>query len=212
MDLEQVTNRRTPSQYRSRTRVTIILDTVKTLIEEKGIEQLKVNDIAERANTSMGSIYQYFSNKDSMVLALAEYFAETIRGIIDHNMRELNSFNDLRRFMLKNFDDIYRLHKNEPALRQIWFDSINPELNRLAIIDSQINADKIYHRLVEQFEPADKALLRRFILLICYQFGNMMRLCFENDDSTPEQFRDLFIDIMATSAPNYLREIKAQGK
>ena len=206
MDLEQVTNRRSPSQHRSRARVTMILKTVKILIEEKGIEHLKVADIAKRADTSMGSIYQYFSNKDAIVLALAEHFTETIHGIVDHNLLELNTFDDLRRFMLKNFDDIYRLHRNEPALRQIWFDSINPELNRLAIADCQINTEKIYHRLVDHFEPTDKALLRRFILLMCYQFGNIIRLCFETDESTPEQFRDLFIDMMVVNAPEYLRE------
>ena len=63
MDLKQATNRRNPRQHRSKERVAIILEAVKALIEENGIANLKINDIAKRANTSPSSIYQYFSDK-----------------------------------------------------------------------------------------------------------------------------------------------------
>lgn len=205
MDLQQVTNRRSPAQSRSRARVTIILQAVKSLIEEKGIGNLKMTDIAKRANTSSGSIYQYFSDKDTLVLSLAEHFIDQIHAILDNNLAELKSFSDITRVFEKNFDDIYRLHKNEPALREIWFDAINPELSKLAIRDCEINTDKIYHKLLELREPEDRDQLKRYILLLTTQFAAAMRLCFASDAGTPEQFRDIFIDIMVSSAPGYFK-------
>ncbi|WP_163372503.1 TetR/AcrR family transcriptional regulator [Endozoicomonas acroporae] len=205
MDLQQVTNRRSPAQSRSRARVTVILQAVKSLIEEKGIGNLKMTDIAKRANTSSGSIYQYFSDKDTLILSLAEHFIDQIHAILDNNLAELKSFSDITRVFEKNFDDIYRLHKNEPALREIWFDSINPELSKLAIRDCEINTDKIYHKLLELGEPEDRDQLKRYILLLTTQFAAAMRLCFASDAGTPEQFRDIFIDIMVSSAPGYFK-------
>ncbi|MGO0308927.1 TetR/AcrR family transcriptional regulator [Endozoicomonas acroporae] len=205
MDLQQVTNRRSPAQSRSRARVTVILQAVKSLIEEKGIGNLKMTDIAKRANTSSGSIYQYFSDKDTLILSLAEHFIDQIHAILDSNLAELKSFSDITRVFEKNFDDIYRLHKNEPALREIWFDSINPELSKLAIRDCEINTDKIYHKLLELGEPEDRDQLKRYILLLTTQFAAAMRLCFASDAGTPEQFRDIFIDIMVSSAPGYFK-------
>lgn len=212
MDLEQITNRRSPSQQRSRVRVNMILATARTLIEEKGIRHLTVSEIAKRANTSMGSIYQYFSNKEAIILSLAEFFMEQIRDITDNNLLDLHTGEDLQRFLSKNFEDIYQLHKNEPALRQIWFDSITPELNRLAINDCQINADRIYNQLLIRFQPVDKTLLRRFILMMCTQFGTVMRLCFQSDEGTPEQFRDIFVDMMTANVPLYLQQNSDIGR
>ena len=190
----------------------MILATAKALIEEKGIRHLTVSQIAERANTSMGSIYQYFSNKEAIIMALAEFFMEQIRDITDNNLLDLHTSEDLRRFLSKNFEDIYQLHKNEPALRQIWFDSITPELSRLAIDDCQINADRIYNQLLIRFQPVDKTLLRRFVLMMCAQFGTVMRLCFQTDEGTPEQFRDLFVDMMTVNAPRYLQQNSEIGR
>ena len=190
----------------------MILATAKALIEEKGIRHLTVSEIAERANTSMGSIYQYFSNKEAIIMALAEFFMEQIRDITDNNLLDLHTSEDLRRFLSKNFEDIYQLHNNEPALRQIWFDSITPELSRLAIDDCQINADRIYNQLLIRFQPVDKTLLRRFVLMMCAQFGTVMRLCFQTDEGTPEQFRDLFVDMMTVNAPLYLQQSSEIGR
>ena len=145
-------------------------------------------------------------------MALAEFFMEQIRDITDNNLLDLHTGEDLRRFLSKNFEDIYQLHKNEPALRQIWFDSITPELSRLAIDDCQINTDRIYNQLLIRFQPVDTTLLRRFVLMMCAQFGTVMRLCFQTDEGTPEQFRDLFVDMMTVNAPRYLQQNSDIGR
>ena len=205
MDLKQATNRRNPRQNRSKERVAIILEAVKALIEENGIANLKINDIAKRANTSPSSIYQYFSDKETIILSLAEHFMAKIHVIIDKHIQELHSIQDLAQVLNDNFDDIYLLHKNESALRQLWFDAINIELINLATLDSYIKADKIYQRVVEVATPINSQELKQFILLMSIQFSAVMRLCFANDaGGTPEQFKKIYVDTVTLGIANYL--------
>lgn len=205
MDLKQGTNRRSPRQNRSKERVAVILKAVKELIEENGIANLKINDIAKRANTSPSSIYQYFSDKETIILSLAEHFMEKIHVIIDKHIQELDSIEDLAQVLNDNFDDIYLLHKNESALRQLWFDSINVDLINLSTQHSYVKADKIYQRVLKVAKPINEQELKQFILLMSIQFSSVMRLCFANDaGGTPQQFKKIYVDTVTLGIANYI--------
>ena len=204
MDLKKATNRRKPTQKRSKERVAIILEAVKELIEEKGITNLKTSEIAKRANTSEGSIYQYFSDKQTIILSLAEHFMKQIHVIVDKHIGELDSMEDLEKVMADNFDDIYSLHKNESALRQIWFESVDNKLIDLATLDSQIKADKIYQSVLTFATPKDPIELKQFILLMSIQFSSVMRLCFSSDAGTPEQLKKIYVDTVVFSITKYI--------
>jgi AcrR family transcriptional regulator len=62
--------RKAPAQERSRQLVRTILDATARLLEERGYAGLTTRHVAERAGVSVGSLYQYFPNKESMVHAL----------------------------------------------------------------------------------------------------------------------------------------------
>jgi len=61
-----------PRQKRSRLLVDKILATAKTLFEQEGYAYVTTNRIAEKANISIGSLYQYFKNSESIALAVYE--------------------------------------------------------------------------------------------------------------------------------------------
>lgn len=204
MNLKQVTNRRHPSQNRSKERVAVILDAVKGLIEDNGIGNLKISDIAKRANTSPGSIYQYFSDKETIILSLAEHFMEKIHLIVDKHIQALVTIEDLGMVLNNNFDDIYQLHKDESALRQIWFESIDTELINLATLDSHIKADKIYQGVLQVASAKSKVQLKQFILLMSLLFSSVMRLCFSSNADTPEQLRKIYVDTVMSGIANYI--------
>jgi AcrR family transcriptional regulator len=64
--------RRTPTQRRSRERVERILDVAAELIIEYGVAGLSTRAIATRADVPVASLYQYFADKEEIVLALVE--------------------------------------------------------------------------------------------------------------------------------------------
>lgn len=64
--------RRVPTQARSRRRVEAILDAAERLVVEHGVEALTTRDIAQAAEVPVASLYQYFADKEEVLLALAQ--------------------------------------------------------------------------------------------------------------------------------------------
>jgi len=64
--------RKQPVQERSRKTVEVILDAAALVFSEKGFSGGTTNHIAEQAGVSIGSLYQYFPNKDSILVGLLE--------------------------------------------------------------------------------------------------------------------------------------------
>jgi AcrR family transcriptional regulator len=72
-----VAPRRVPQQPRGERRVAALLQAAACVIGDVGYEPATMAAIAERAGASIGSLYQFFPNKESVVEALrAEYVKE----------------------------------------------------------------------------------------------------------------------------------------
>ncbi len=61
-----------PKQKRARVTVDAILEASKMVLEKSGLEKFNTNYIAEVAGVSIGSLYQYFKNKESILEVLLE--------------------------------------------------------------------------------------------------------------------------------------------
>lgn len=64
--------RRTPTQARSRERVERILECASAIVVEHGVDALSTRDIAKAASVPIASLYQYFADRDAILLALVE--------------------------------------------------------------------------------------------------------------------------------------------
>lgn len=64
--------KRTPRQDRSRATIEAILDAAIQILDEHGLEGLKVAPLAERSGFAVGTLYQYFHSLDDLLLALVE--------------------------------------------------------------------------------------------------------------------------------------------
>src|SRR5262245_5732905 len=76
-----VTPRKTPAQDRSRAMVEVILDAAARVLVKDGYGAFTTNRVAEKAGVSVGSLYQYFPNKESMLAELMRrHMRELERG------------------------------------------------------------------------------------------------------------------------------------
>jgi AcrR family transcriptional regulator len=66
-----------PRQRRSRDMVHAILDAGVRILQEEGTEGFTTNRVADVAGVSVGSLYQYFANRDMIVAGIVE------RGVLD---------------------------------------------------------------------------------------------------------------------------------
>ncbi|QGZ63268.1 TetR/AcrR family transcriptional regulator [Paraburkholderia acidisoli] len=64
--------RKRPMQRRSAATVEAILEAAARILEQGGLAGYTTNAIAERAGVSVGSLYQYFPNRDALTAALIE--------------------------------------------------------------------------------------------------------------------------------------------
>jgi AcrR family transcriptional regulator len=62
--------RKQATQARATQTVESILEAAARILEELGFEKYTTNAIAEKAGISIGSLYQYFPNKDAITIAL----------------------------------------------------------------------------------------------------------------------------------------------
>src|SRR6056297_1930332 len=83
--------RKRPRQERSRRLVAKVLDEATRLFSELGYHATTTNHIAEAAGVSVGSLYQYFPNKDALLVVLAERHIAEAAPAFRERLRELES-------------------------------------------------------------------------------------------------------------------------
>ncbi len=92
--------RKKPRQLRSQQTVAAILEATARILVDEGFKGLNTNRVAETAGVSIGSLYQYFPNKEALVLALAEsHLAKQINVLagLSLELRELPLSDAIRR-------------------------------------------------------------------------------------------------------------------
>lgn len=67
--------RHAPRQSRSKATFEQILDATALLLESKGLEAINTNAIARAAGINVATLYQYFPNKQAVLLALFQRFS-----------------------------------------------------------------------------------------------------------------------------------------
>ena len=83
--------RRVPTQERSRRRFEAILDASALLFAEHGYAAVSVEAIAERAGIPIGSVYQFFRDKEALFAAVAERCNQRSEAAFDLLVRAAES-------------------------------------------------------------------------------------------------------------------------
>jgi AcrR family transcriptional regulator len=87
--------RKSPSQERSRRTVNRILDAATRIFHEQGYTDATTNDIADEADVSVGSLYQYFPNKDALLVALTQRHIATTTTDLTNLLLDLPRDSDI---------------------------------------------------------------------------------------------------------------------
>ena len=111
--------RRVPQQSRSRDRVVRILDAAATLVCEDGVDALSTRGIAERAEIPVASLYQYFADKDEILLALVERDIEEMDAQVAADVAELTVLS-VRNVVSATMDAFVKVYLQRPAFVMIW--------------------------------------------------------------------------------------------
>ncbi len=114
-----IKKRRVPQQSRSRDRVVRILDAAAVLVCEEGVEALSTRGIAERAEIPVASLYQYFADKDEILLALVERDITELDAQVAADLANLTQ-HSVRDVVTATMDAFVRVYRERPAFVMIW--------------------------------------------------------------------------------------------
>ncbi len=124
-------------------RMELILDSAEKLFVEKGYTATSINDIAEEADFSRTSIYQYFSSKEEIYLDILERYTEPLTERLRQVTADVPTVPDKIRAFLdelrklkrekSNFFELYFIqrHQVEPRLPDEFRKQLNAKRRRL---------------------------------------------------------------------------------
>jgi AcrR family transcriptional regulator len=108
--------RRHPCQARAQRTFDMVLDAAVRLIEQEGVERATTRRIALAAGVSIGAVYEYFPNKESIVLHLGTSWLRRIREAVDALHPSRSGISDLLGYVNRMMGDVERLYRDQPGL------------------------------------------------------------------------------------------------
>ena len=128
--LKNSTPRKMPVQARSKMTVAAILEATARVLVECGYERTTTNLVAERAGVSIGSLYEYFPNKEALVGSLARAHVEELVDLVDEALRSSVGAAP-RRALLSLVRAGLRAHSVNPKLHKVLVEQV-PRIGALA--------------------------------------------------------------------------------
>jgi AcrR family transcriptional regulator len=154
----QAATRTEPVQQRSADRITNLLDTAAALIDERGIDGLTTSDVAVASGSSVGVVYRYFPNIQSLLTALAtrnmRRFSERVFGSAPEQPQSWHAAAN------SAIDACVDLSRHEPGFRALGFGNVISRrvLQPEAGSNNAVLARAFNELLVEQYglQPSDE--------------------------------------------------------
>jgi AcrR family transcriptional regulator len=112
-------NRAVPQQERSQRRYDAILDAGAAVFAEHGVEAATMQEIAERAETSIGSVYRFFADKEALFQAVVDRVAANERELMETVFS--SAFDEPLSKLIDRVVDVYaERNALEPGWYAIW--------------------------------------------------------------------------------------------
>ena len=112
--------RRVPRQERARFTIACILKAAAEVIDEVGWARASTNRIASRAGVSIGTLYQYFADKEAILRRLVEGHHEAVHGVVSETLDQLEDPRvAVEEALREMFLALVRLHREDPVLTRV---------------------------------------------------------------------------------------------
>jgi AcrR family transcriptional regulator len=107
-----------PQQSRSKATVGVILDATVRIFEQEGTDAATTSRIAEVAGVSVGTLYQYFGNRDDILVALQDREFERATAMLDRVLAAARgaSGREVARMVI---EELFRIYRSAPALHRV---------------------------------------------------------------------------------------------
>ena len=112
--------RRVPQQQRSRGRVRRILEVAGEIVVESGVEAVSTRAIATAAELPVASLYQYFADKEDILLALVERDIAEMDAQVGEDLATMTTMS-VRSLVETTMRAFVKVYHRRPSFVMIWF-------------------------------------------------------------------------------------------
>ncbi|PLP59219.1 TetR family transcriptional regulator [Mesorhizobium loti] len=147
--------RKEPRQARSRATVDAIIEAGARILSEQGWAGFTTNKVAEAAGVSVGSLYQYFPDKVSLVGAIRRHHLDDSLAAVGAALAKRQPLADFAEMLVANIVEAHSVH---PGLHRVLLDEapgLEAYRNQNSLIERQYLA--FYTEAVAAYRPHDKA-------------------------------------------------------
>ncbi|NUO64312.1 MAG: TetR/AcrR family transcriptional regulator [Gemmatimonadaceae bacterium] len=129
-----------------------LLDAAMTVFAEKGYRNTRLEEIAEAAGVTKGTIYHYFSTKEELLLRAIEQHHERVFGRLAEELREVAgpASERIRLFIRRGFGGTERAGRGVLALLVLGIAHEVPDAYRQWIASGPVEGWKLLARLVDE--------------------------------------------------------------
>ena len=179
--------RRAPQQARGQRRVSKIRDAADQIFAETGYEDATTNAIAIRANTSIGSLYQFFPNKHAILNALANRyrtkFIEVLGEIFAHP-----SDDSLQIRLTRLIDEVAVYYAENPAFQPMLYASQSSKaLTRVANDMGAILVTRVSAMFMSEVPTLELAQADFYATFVVYLMRSLIPLSQSEDEPHRER-------------------------
>jgi AcrR family transcriptional regulator len=182
--------RRAPQQARSRARVRRLLESADHIVATEGFAALTIRRLADDADVRIGTIYQFFPDKDALVDALARRYIAMFDAMIEELVAqaEREQWDDVVGTLVDAAIALYRSH---PGYVAIWTGRhLSPALQRADDANNAAIAAGLRRILVAQFDLPDSETLARACQVAVHTTDALLQLAFRLDSEGDEAILD----------------------
>ncbi|WP_394825245.1 TetR/AcrR family transcriptional regulator [Pendulispora albinea] len=133
--------RKKPSQARSQATVDAILEATVRVLTKVGYDRASTNRVAAAAGVSVGSLYQYFPNKEALLVALVDRYHQRLMNVTFDRIARANA-QDIPTAVREVIQAVVEAHVIDPVVHQILVEQI-PRIGKLGEILSDIEVRTI---------------------------------------------------------------------
>ncbi len=149
-----------------------IVEAAGRLLVEHGRLGVTTNAVAERAGVSIGSLYQYFPNKEAIFAALQERHRDQVMPLIQHTLARLADPGlDMVDVMVGLTRAMAELHADAPARLRAISEELQEEISGAEIQSFSEATTRIFATRFNRTEDS----VRPMAWLACVTLGNVGR-------------------------------------
>lgn len=139
----KTTPRKRPRQARAKATVDSILEASARVLVKRGFDRFTTNEVAEAAGVSIGSLYQYYPNKEALVAALIEKHIEDMTAALASELARVATL-PMAEAVRAVIELTIKAHAVDRELHQVLTEQV-PRVGRMARLRE---VDAICHRMV----------------------------------------------------------------